>query len=79
MEPPQRFPQLLDFSFGNVLLVLGFRKLVRNLVKIAEHTFQDFTDSFYLRAGLENPRTLLRREVTVGATRLFAFGLGMRG
>ena len=60
MKAPQRFAQLLDFSLGNVLFVLGFRELIGNFIEIPKNTFEGFADSFHFLPGLKNPGPLFR-------------------
>ena len=52
MEAAQGIAQLLDFRFGQILLVLGFRELVRDVVQVTEHTLEHFPDLLQFGFGL---------------------------
>jgi hypothetical protein len=75
MESAKRFAQLLDLGFGDIFLMLGFCELLGDLVKVAKHSFEDFLNAFDLGFGLENPGSLLGRQIAVTAADLFAFAL----
>ncbi len=57
----ERFAELLDFGLGNVLFVLGFGQLLRDVVEIIENAFEGFADAIDLGFGFEDPRALFRR------------------
>jgi len=51
VQPPERLSKLLNFRLGEIFFVLGFSELLRNVIEIPEHAFQNFPHLVQLRPG----------------------------
>lgn len=71
MQAAEGIAKLFDFGFSNVLFVFSASELFGDFIKVTENSFQDFTNSFHLGLGLQNPGALLGRQLALTAALIF--------